>query len=66
MSGYSVKTGLLKSLKNILVTLGLPALLYLLNGYASWMPPETATKIAPVLAMITYFVKNYLENKDNF
>jgi len=60
---YSLKVGLLKSLKNIAITFVIPATLYLLNGYAEWMPAETAVKIAPVVGFASYFIKNWLGNK---
>ena len=66
MTAYSKKIGCIKSLKNLLVTFGLPALVYLVNGIGEWMPQDTATKIAPILAFVTYFAKNWKENKNNY
>ena len=62
--GYSFKVGLSKSLKNVLVTFVAPAALYLLNGYAQWMPTETATMVAPAVGFLSYFIKNWLKNKN--
>ena len=61
---YSVKIGLGKSVKNVLITFVAPAVLYLLNGYTQWMPAETATMLAPVIGFVSYFIKNWLKNKN--
>lgn len=59
---YSAKIGLQKTVKNISITYGLPALLFFLNAYQEWLPVEYAIILAPVLGAISYFLKNYIEN----
>jgi len=60
---YSKLIGAKKSFKNILITYALPIVLVLVNNQAEWLPNEYALTAAPFLGMISYFVKNYLENK---
>jgi len=62
-TNYSVKVGLIKTLKNIGITYGLPALLFFLNSYNEWLPVESVAILAPVIGGISYIVKNYVENK---
>jgi hypothetical protein len=60
---YDWKIGLRKTLKNTLITYGAPALLYVLNSYQEWMPSDKAAIAAPIIAMICYGLKNWIENK---
>ena len=60
---YSKLKGVSKTAKNSIVMFGLPALLYVLNGANEWMPQENYIKLAPVIGMCLYYLKNYLENK---
>ena len=60
---YSISKGLLKTLKNILVTYGLPAAILFLNSYQDWVPVEYVAVVAPFIGGILYMVKNYVENK---
>lgn len=60
---YSFKIGIGKTVKNILVTYALPAILYLANGAAEWMPKEKALALTPVLGALCYLLKNYLKNR---
>lgn len=62
-SNHSWKIGLLKTLKNIAVTYGVPALVLFLNSYNEWVPIEYAAIAAPIMGGITYALKNYIENK---
>ena len=62
---YSKLTGLKKSIKNNLIVYLLPALLYLINGYADWMPEATAVKVAPLIGVGSYYLKNYIEMNTN-
>jgi len=61
---YNKLIGLIKSVKNTAIVMGLPAILYLLNGAADWMPTEQYLAYAPFIGAACYFIKNYLENKD--
>ena len=49
MTNYSLKIGFLKSLKNVAITVGVPALIVLLNSYLEWMPKEWYTVAVPVI-----------------
>ena len=60
---YSKLTGALKSAKNTAIVMGLPAVLYLLNNAAEWMPQEQYLMYAPLIGALCYYVKNYIENK---
>ena len=60
---YSKIIGLKKTLKNVGVTFGLPALLYILNAYKDIVPDKYIVISAPIVAGACYFIKNYIENK---
>jgi hypothetical protein len=60
---YDVKVGLQKTLKNIMWTYGVPALLFFLGSYAEWVPQEYVVVLAPLIGGISYAIKNYSENK---
>ncbi len=60
---YILKIGLLKTLKNVLITFGVPAALYVLNNAADFIDPDVYLKISPAIAAISYFIKNWVENK---
>ncbi len=62
-SDYSIKTGLTKTLKNMGITFGIPALLYFLSRANVWLPQEMIPVVAPIIGGISYVVKNYIENK---
>jgi len=60
---YSSKIGFLKSVKNILITMGIPALVILADHWTEWIPKEYYSVAIPVMGFISYFVKNYVQNK---
>lgn len=60
---YSAKTGAKKSFKNIVVTMAIPALLFLANNLNEWVPQEYMGIVTPVAGFVTYFVKNWKENR---
>ena len=60
---YSKLIGLKKSAKNIVITYALPVALVLINTQAEWLPAEYALTAAPFLGMLSYFIKNWQENK---
>ena len=60
---YSVKIGVWKSIKNVLITVGIPAVLLLLDNYTQWVPNEYNAVSFPVISLVAYFVKNYLQNR---
>lgn len=61
---YSKIIGLKKSLKNVAVTYGIPAALYLLNGMTEWMPNGAALSATPLVGALIYFGNNYYKYKD--
>ena len=63
-TGYSALTGLTKSFKNVLITVGIPAMMVLANHYTEWMPKEWYPVAVPLMSMGSYFVKNYIKNKN--
>lgn len=60
---YSLWVGLGKSVKNVVVTVGVPALAVLLNNYVDWLPKEYYPYAVPIISIIAYAVKNYVKNK---
>jgi len=63
MEKYILKIGLKKTLKNTLITFGIPAILYLLNNAVDFIEPNVYLKISPVIAFMSYFIKNWIENR---
>ena len=63
MSKYILKIGFLKTLKNTAIVFGIPAVLYFLNNAVDFIEPTTYLKISPVIAFVSYFIKNWIENK---
>lgn len=63
MVKYSVLIGLWKSIKNVAITVGIPAVLVLLNNYADWLPTEYNSVAIPVMAIISYMIKNKVSFK---
>lgn len=62
---YILKVGLYKTLKNTLITFGVPAALFFLNDAVNFLEPQTYLQWSPVIAFAAYFIKNYIENKNN-
>ena len=60
---YSFKTGLIKTLKNVCVMFGLPALLLVLDSLVTFVPMDIMIYIAPITGPLSYLLKNYLENR---
>jgi hypothetical protein len=60
---YSFQIGLWKSLKNTLIVIGVPAVLFLLDNWVNWFPDEYKTIGLPIFGFLSYLVKNYIENK---
>lgn len=61
---YILKVGLWKTLKNTAITFGVPAVLFILNSAVDFIEPETFLKISPIIAFISYFVKNWIANRN--
>jgi len=60
---YSFKIGLVKSLKNLAVIVGIPALLLFVDNWTKIFPNEWTAWLAPIMGFISYLVKNYINNK---
>lgn len=60
---YSFGIGAGKSFKNVLIVMGVPALVLLLDNWVNWIPSEWHTAAAPVIAFLAYLVKNYIGNR---
>lgn len=61
---YSFKTGLLKSLKNTAVVVGIPALVLFIDNWTTIIPDEWNVYAAPIMGFLSYLVKNFLQNKN--
>ena len=61
--GYSKLIGLKKTAKNLLVTYGLPALIYLADNIRDFVPDKYLLPVGAIIAGVCYFAKNYYENK---
>ena len=64
MKKYSFKTGLLKTLKNTLVVVGVPALVLFVDNWTQIIPEEWNLYAVPIMGFVAYFVKNYIQNKN--
>jgi hypothetical protein len=53
----------LKSLKNTLVVIGIPALIFLIDNWTQWIPEKYNVVAFPIFGFLSYLVKNYIENK---
>ena len=60
---YKVKIGLVKSIKNTLIVWGVPAVILLLDNWTEWIPRDYHKVSIPILGVVAYFVKNYIQNK---
>jgi len=60
---YSFKIAMVKTLKNVAVMFGLPAVLYVLSNVSELVPPEYLPVVIPIASAVSYMVKNYIENK---
>jgi len=63
MTKYSIGIGIWKSIKNVAIVMGIPALVLLLDNYTQWVPNEHNAIALPIIGLISYFVKNYIQNK---
>ena len=63
MKKYSIKVGLWKALKNLLVVVGIPSLILFVDNWTKIIPSEWNVYAVPVMGFVAYFVKNYLQNK---
>jgi hypothetical protein len=59
---YSWLTGIMKTCKNLAIIWG-PAILAMMAAFQANAPAEYAAPIGLVVSGLTYFVKNYVQNK---
>ena len=60
---YSLKIGIVKSLKNTLIIVGIPALVLFIDNWATILPDEWNAYTAPIMGIVAYLVKNYVSNR---
>ncbi len=60
---YSISVGAWKSIKNVLIVWGIPALVLLVDNWTQWIPEGSQKAAIPIMGVIAYFVKNYIQNK---
>ncbi len=60
---YNFKLGVLKSIKNTAIVIGIPALIFLIDNWTKWIPDEYNSVALPVFGFLAYLVKNYIQNK---
>ena len=60
---YNFGIGVWKSIKNVFIIAGIPAIILLLDYWTQWIPNEWNAVAAPIIGFLSYLVKNYVENK---
>lgn len=60
---YSIKIGIWKSIKNAFICVGIPGIIVLINNYQEWLPEKYTPVALPIMSVISYFIKNAIENK---
>jgi len=60
---YKVSIGLWKSLKNLVIVVGIPALILFVDNWTQILPEEWSSYAAPLMGFLAYFVKNFVEIK---
>lgn len=60
---YSFKIGLVKSLKNLAIVVGIPALVLFIDSWTKIIPNEWNVYATPIMGFVSYLVKNYISNK---
>ena len=55
---YSFIIGLQKSFKNVLITVGIPAVIVLADNYTQWIPESWLPIVVPLISIISYLIKN--------
>ncbi|MHA1383272.1 MAG: hypothetical protein ACTSR3_05905 [Candidatus Helarchaeota archaeon] len=63
MAKYKVKIGIAKTLKNWAITWGIPIILVLVNNIGDWVPEKYIGLAATIAGAVSYFIKNYIQNK---
>lgn len=60
---YNKLTGLKKTLKNTGIMYGIPALLYIVESWADWIPSEYHAVAGLLAGSVAYAIKNWQANK---
>jgi len=60
---YKIGTGIWKSIKNTLIVWGIPTLVLFIDNWTEIIPVDYQKALIPVIGLIAYFVKNYIQNK---
>lgn len=63
MSEYSIKIGIFKSIKNVAIVMGIPMVVLFIDNWTEVIPIEWHKYALPVIGLLAYFVKNYIQNK---
>jgi len=63
MMAYKLGIGVWKAVKNTAIVMGIPALVLLLDNWTQWIPEEYHKIALPIIGLIAYFIKNYIQNK---
>ena len=58
---YSFWIGIQKTLKNFMITVGIPAVAVLIDSYQDWLPNDWYPIVLPLISMISYLIKNKLQ-----
>lgn len=58
---YSIWIGIKKSFKNVVITVGIPAVLVLCNNYVEWLPKSWYGLGIPLISLMSYFIKNKIQ-----
>ena len=60
---YSFLIGIFKSIKNVAIVSGVPALVLLLDNWTQWIPNQYNAVAAPIIGLVSYLVNNWIKNK---
>ena len=60
---YKLSIGLWKSLKNLAIVVGIPALVLFVDNWTQILPNEWNTIATPVMGFVAYFIKNWIHIK---
>lgn len=58
---YSIYIGIWKSIKNVAITVGIPAVIVLANNYGEWLPKSWYSVGVPLISLVSYIIKNKIQ-----
>lgn len=61
---YKISIGIWKSLKNLAIIVGIPALVLFVDNWTSILPDEWNVIATPIMGFVAYFIKNWIENRN--